>query len=542
MAEAAQTFDFVVVGGGPGGCAVASRLADARPDWRIALVEAGPAKSGTVSDVPLGIALTVSRASSRNYAYETVPQKELNGRRGFQPRGRGLGGSSLINAMIYIRGQREDYDGWEQAAGCDGWGWSDVLRCFRRAENNERGEDDFHATGGPLNVADLRSPNSAAAAFIEAGGQAGFPVNDDFNGATQEGVGWYQVSQKTGSRYSAARAYLARERHNLTVLCDAQAQRILFDGKRATGVEIQRGGQREVVKARAEVIVSGGAFGSPQLLMVSGIGPAAHLREYGIEIVQDSPEVGGNLQDHVDYVVNRRCDDPALFGTDVRMLPALVRGWREYRGDGRGLFTSNVAESGAFLRTDPSHARPDVQLHFVIGLVDDHGRKMHFFRGFSVHTCVLRPYSRGTVRLGSAEMRTPPVIDPRFLSDARDLETLVRGVSLALKILRQPAMQRFNPRAMGDGNGWEEGEALVPLIRAHADTIYHPVGTCRMGADQRAVLDPQLRVRGAEGLRVVDASIMPSLISGNTQAPSGMIGERAAEFILASNVAAARAA
>jgi choline dehydrogenase-like flavoprotein len=537
----AEVFDYVVVGGGPAGCAVATRLAEARPDWSVALIEAGPAKSGIVSDIPLGIAISTPSKSARNYAYETVPQTELNNRRGFQPRGRGLGGSSLINAMIYIRGQRADYESWEQENGCDGWGWDDVLRCFRRAENNERGPDDFHGTGGPLNIADLRSPNSVAAAFIEAAGQAGFPLNDDFNGPDQEGVGWYQVSQKNGSRFNAARAYLQNARPNLTILAEAQAQRIVFDGRRAVGVDILGGVQRETITARAEIIISSGTFGSPHLLMCSGIGPAAHLREHGINVLHDSPAVGANLQDHIDYTLNRKCADRALFGSDPRILPDLFRGWRDYKREGRGLFTSNVAESGGFLKTSAALNRPDVQLHFVGAIVDDHGRARHMFRGYSIHTCVLRPKSRGTVRLAGPDMTTAPLIDPRFLTEPEDMNTLVRGVSLALRILRAPAMKTYDGPAI-HGNGNEEGEALIPLIRAHADTIYHPVGTCRMGGDSAAVLDPQLRVRGVDGLRVVDASIMPTLISGNTQAPSSMIGERAAELIRASNQVGAMAA
>jgi choline dehydrogenase-like flavoprotein len=531
-----ETFDYVVIGAGPGGCAVAARLAEARPDWTVAVIESGPAKSGAVSDVPLGIALSTARKSERNYAYETVPQTELNNRRGFQPRGRGVGGSSLINAMIYIRGQREDYDGWARNEGCHGWAYDDVLPCFKRAENNERGADDFHGAGGPLNVADLRTPNPVAGAFIDAAVQSGFPRNDDFNGATQEGVGWYQVTQKRGSRFSAARAYLAAPRPNLTVMAECQAQRILFEGRRATGVAILRGGQPVTIHARAEIILSGGAFGSPQLLQASGIGPAAHLQTLGIPVVHDSPDVGANLQDHIDYTINRKFYHPALFGTDLRMLPAAWKGWRDYTTDGTGIFTTNVAESGGFLKTRPDLDRPDVQLHFVTAIVDDHGRNRHFARGYSIHTCVLRPKSRGTVRLASPDMRDPPLIDPRFLTEPEDLDTLSAGVSLALRILRAPAMADYDGPAF-NGTGKEEGEALIPLIRAHADTIYHPVGTCRMGADDRAVLDPQLRVRGVEGLRVVDASVMPTLISGNTQAPSAMIGERAADFIRASNSA-----
>jgi choline dehydrogenase-like flavoprotein len=537
-----DTYDYVVVGGGPGGCAVAARLAEARPDWSIAILEAGPAKSGGVSDMPMGIALSIGRKNPRNYAYETVPQAALNGRRGFQPRGRGMGGSTLINGMIYIRGQREDYESWERDYGCYGWGWEDALRCFRRGENNERGADDFHGAGGPLNVADLRSPNPVAHAFIEAAAQAGFTRNDDFNGASQEGIGWYQVTQKGGRRFNAARGYVTAAAHaNLHVIPDCQALRVLFESGRAIGVAVARGNVRTTIRARAEVIVACGAFGSPQLLMASGIGPAGHLRDVGVTVVHDSPEMGGNLQDHIDYVINKRVFHPSLFGSDWRMIPQAWRAWQEYKQHGTGLFTTNAAEAGGFLRTQPGLDRPDVQLHFVTALVDDHGRSRHFARGFSVHTCVLRPKSRGTVRLATADTRDAPLIDPRFLSDPRDMATLVDGIGLAQRILNAPAMAGFDGPAFY-GTGHETGDDVIPLIRAHADTIYHPVGTCRMGGDAASVLDPQLRVRGVEGLRVVDASIMPALISGNTQAPTAMIGERAAELIRASNTVARVAA
>lgn len=521
-----RTFDFVVVGAGPAGCALAARLADIRSDWTVALVEAGPAAESWFVNAPLGIGVLVPMRSARNYGYETVPQAALNGRKGYQPRGRGVGGSSLINAMIYMCGQREDYDGWAKA-GCNGWSWRDVEKYFRRAENNERGAGEFHATGGPLNVADLREPNPVARTFIAAAVEAGYPLNGDFNGATQEGVGFYQVFQKGGERWNVARAYLGKPRPNLEVIADAPVSRVNFRDKRATGIELQRG---ERVSARREIILSAGAFGSPQLLMCSGIGPAAHLREHGIEVVADAQGVGENLQDHLDFTLNQRVDHPDL-PTPLRPL-RLWSAFREYQKNRRGLFSSNLAEAGGFLKSAHGLDRPDLQLHFCIGIVDQHGRNRHFRSGICLHVCQLRPESRGTVRLASPDARDAPLIDPKFLSAPTDLETLKRGVRLGRKILAAPSFARLDGTYVY-GTGKEEGAELDALIRAHADTIYHPVGTCRMGGDARSVVDSKLRVRGIEGLRVADASIMPSLISGNTQAPSAMIGEYASDMIAA---------
>jgi choline dehydrogenase-like flavoprotein len=533
--EKSPAVDFIVVGAGPAGCAVAARLAESSSATSVALVEAGPARASLLSDVPLGIAALVPRRSRRNYAYETAPQPGLGGRRGYQPRGRGLGGSSLINAMIYTRGQPQDYDAWA-ALGCKGWSWSDVLPYFKRAEDNSRGADAWHGVGGPFCVSDLSYSNPAVEAFVKAAFQAGYKRNTDFNGEAQEGVGPYQVFQRNGRRYNAARAYLQScPAADLQVLANCQARRILFEGRRAVGIAYGASGAERRLYARREVIVSGGAFGSPQLLMVSGLGPAERLKSFGVDLVHDAPEVGLNLQDHCDYVANLRARGPGLFGIATPMLTQGVGALADYIRHGRGLLTSNAAEAGGFIKSKPDVDRPDLQLHFCIGIVDDHNRKIHFTTGMSLHVCVLRPKSRGEVRLAGADVALAPIIDPKFLSDPEDLETLVRGAEIVQTILAQSALAPYGGQHIY-GTGHDDRTRLSQLIRERADTIYHPVGTCRMGADERSVVDRQLRVRGVEGLRVADASIMPLLVSGNTQAPSAMIGEKAADLILGRRV------
>ncbi|MGN2245108.1 GMC family oxidoreductase [Frateuria sp. GZRR35] len=523
--------DFVVIGAGPAGCAVAARLADAPGRPTVCLVETGPATPSWLSRVPMGIAALVPFRSRHNYAYQTVPQTQLGGRRGYVPRGRGVGGSSLINAMICTRGQPQDYDGWA-ALGCTGWSWRDVLPVFRGIEDNQRGADDWHGIGGPLPVSDLRSPSPMSRAFVEAAVQCGYPRNDDFNGPRQEGVGLYQVYQRDGRRVDAGRAYLGdgKSRPNLRVLAGRPVQRILFDGHRASGLLV--GDQQ--LRARREVVVCAGAIGSPQLLMLSGIGPGAHLRELGIEVLRDAADVGEHLQDHIDYTANLRVRADGLFGMNPATLARVAASAGAYRRRGEGMLTSNAAEAGGFLRSRPDVDRPDLQLHFCIGMVDDHNRRMHLSTGMALHVCVLRPASRGRVRLARADVATAPLIDPNFLSAPEDMELLVEGARIVRRILAAPALAAHGARPLY-GTGIEDDEGLRALIRAHADTIYHPVGTCRMGADEDAVVDPQLRVRGVQGLRVADASVMPTLISGNTEAPSAVIGEMAAKFMLADN-------
>jgi choline dehydrogenase-like flavoprotein len=518
-------FDYVVVGGGSAGCAVAARLAQ-DATTRVCLVEAGGDGRSFLIDTPALLAVTVPRRL-HNWAFETEPQPGLAGRRGYQPRGKALGGSSAINAMIYMRGHPRDYDDWS-AAGNPGWAWHDVLPVFRRAEHNERGADDYHGTGGPLNVADVRSPNAVSLAFVDAGVEAGHPRNPDFNGATQWGVGLYQVTQKHGRRWSAARAYLdaAVARGNLSVRTGTHALRLLVDAKACLGVETSRG----TLLAKRETVVSCGAFGSPQLLLLSGIGPREALEPHGIALRHELPGVGRNLQDHPDYVIGYLSSAPGLLGLTPRGLANLVGGMRAFRREGRGLLASNIAEAGGFLGSAPGLERPDLQLHLCIGLVADHGRDTAPRYGFSCHVCLLRPQSRGTVTLRSADPLAPPRIDPAFLAEEDDAARLAQGVQRTLDILRQPALDRFRGANVFGEEGLGDG-ALGDLVRRRADTVYHPAGTCRMGSGEDAVVDARLRVRGIERLRVADASVMPTLIGGNTNAPAIMIGERCAEFL-----------
>ena len=520
-------FDYVVVGGGSAGCAAAARLSE-DPSLSVCLIEAGGSGDSPLINVPVLLALTVPRAI-HNWAFETVPQPGLGGRRGYQPRGKALGGSSAINAMVYMRGHPADYDDWA-AAGNPGWGWADVLPLFKRGEHNERGADEWHGAGGPLNVAEVRSPHPVSRAFVEAGIQAGHPHNLDFNGERQLGVGMYQVTQKNGRRWSAARAYLdpAAGRANLTILTGAHARRLVLEGKTCVGVETASG----PVRARRETIVACGAFGSPQLLLLSGIGPASEIAGHGVAVAHELPGVGLNLQDHPDYVIGYLSSAPGLLGLTPRGLLNLAAGILPFRRNGSGILSSNIAEAGGFLATRPELARPDLQLHFTIGLVADHGRDRTPRYGFSCHVCVLRPRSRGSVRLGSADPLAAPLIDPAFLANEDDARDLLRGVKMTLDILRRPALDLYRGASVFGEEAMSD-DALLKLVRRRADTVYHPVGTCRMGADELAVVDAHLRVRGIERLRVADASVMPTLIGGNTNAASMMIGERAADFVRA---------
>lgn len=525
-----RMLDFVVVGGGSAGCVLANRLSE-DPGTRVALLEAGPPDRHPLIHIPMGAVAFLPRPNRHNWAFHTVPQPGLGGRRGYQPRGRTLGGSSAINAMCYIRGHRTDYDSWA-AQGATGWSYDEVLPYFRKSEHQERGADAYHGVGGPLNVADLRSPNPFVERFINAAGEAGYRANPDFNGAEQEGIGPYQVTQKGGERCSTARAYLApiRDRANLQVLTDAYVTRIVFEGARAVGVEMRREGKLEVIRAAREVIIAAGALQSPQILMLSGIGPAAHLRQHGIDVRHDAIGVGANLHDHIDYTTGYRSPSSDLLGLSLRGGARLLQGWRRYRAEKRGMLTSNFAEAGGFVKSDPREALPDLQLFFVVAIVDDHARKLHLGHGFSCHVCLLRPKSRGTLRLASSDPYAAPLIDPNFLSESHDLDVMVRGFKIVRSILRAPALTSYRGRELYTENV-ESDVDIATAIRSRADTVYHPVGTCRMGTDTGAVVDPHLRVRGVSALRVVDCSVMPSIIGGNTNAPAVMIAERAADLI-----------
>ncbi|WP_025587302.1 GMC family oxidoreductase [Sphingomonas sp. UNC305MFCol5.2] len=518
--------DIVVIGCGSGGSAVAGRLSESGK-YTVAVLEAGGRNTSLKTIMPGMMPFQTDRT---NWRFETVPQPGLNGRRGYQPRGKGLGGSSAINAMLYIRGHSQDYDEWRDL-GCPGWGWDEVLPWFRTSEHNVRGADAFHGENGPLWVSDQEHAHPGSRAFVEAASRLQIPVNPDFNGVQQEGVGLYQVTQKGGERWTAARAYLPPgQRDNLEIICDALVDRILFTDGRASGVAYRLAGEAREIRARRAVVLAAGAFQTPQLLMLSGIGPGAHLAEMGIEVRLDRPAVGSDLQDHIDYVAAFETEGSFFLGRSpigtLKSLGAMAQ-WLLTR---RGGMTSPFAEAGGFLRTELAGARPDVQLHFLIAIVEDHGRTKVKGHGYSCHACVLRPESRGTVRLQSPDAASAPLIDPAFLSDPRDMEVLKAGVRAMYRILDTPPLADYKGRDRYPIDLADDA-ALESLIRARADTVYHPVGTARMGSDEAAVVDPRLKVRGVDGLYIADASVMPRLIGGNTNAPSIMIGERAAAFL-----------
>ncbi len=524
-------FDYVIVGAGSAGCVLANRLsADGKNS--VLLLEAGLRDTNLWIHVPLGYG-RLFKEKSVNWMYQTEPEPGLEGRSVFQPRGKVLGGSSSINGLLYVRGQHEDYDRWRQH-GNQGWGFDDVLPYFKKAEDQQRGADDFHGAGGPLPVSDLGHPDRVSAAFITAAAEVGLPVNRDFNGASQEGAGFFQTTTRHGRRASAAVAYLrsAKGRGNLHVETSALAQRIMFAGRRADAVEYRQAGVVKTARARKEILVAGGAFNSPQLLQLSGVGPAELLRRHGIEVVLDAPGVGHNLQDHMQVRVVMRCAQPITLNDIVNNPVRKALAGLQYAAFRTGPLTIAAGTSGAFVKTNPRLATPDVQIHFLPFSTDKMGEKLHSFSGFTASVCQLRPESRGSLRIRSADPAAPPEIRINYLSTEVDRSTNVEGLKLLRKILNAPALQPYVVEEVDPGAKVASDEALLGYCRARGSTIYHPTSTCRMGNDPLAVVDQRLRLRGVEGLRVVDASVMPDLVSGNTNAVVIMIAEKASDMIL----------
>jgi choline dehydrogenase len=517
-------YDYVIVGAGTAGCVLASRLSEDSA-VRVLLLEAGPADRKAHIHVPAAFSKLFKTAV--DWQYHTEEQVHLNNRRLYWPRGRVLGGSSSINAMIYIRGHPSDYDGWK-ALGNAGWGYADVLPYFKKAEDQERLHTEYHGRGGPLHVADLRCVNPLTRVFLSACGDRGITSNDDFNGACQQGAGLYQVTQRGGQRHSTAAAYLrpARRRRNLTIRTQALATRILLEGRRAIGVEYLLGGKTEQARAEVEVILSGGSINSPHLLLLSGIGPADHLRSLGIAVSVNLPGVGQNLQDHLLTGVSYACTQPISLDRAENLANIL-----RYLFLRRGPLTSNIGEAGAFVESTTQTGVPGLQLYFAPAYFIQHGFLRPPGYGFSIGACPLRPFSRGEIRLRSTDPREPPAIQPRYLEDPRDLDLLVEGLQLARWIAASAAFDPHRGPEYLPGEKVQTDGELREHIRRWAETLYHPVGTCKMGADPLAVVNDRLQVHQLQALRVVDASVMPTLPGGNTNAPTIMIAEKAADLI-----------
>jgi choline dehydrogenase len=538
-----NNFDFIIIGAGSAGCVLADKLS-ACGKYQVCLLEAGPKDKHWSIHMPIGV-IELMKNKVLNWQFNSAPEPTQNNRKIFNPRGRVLGGSSSINAMLYIRGQKEDYDHWA-ALGNNGWSFNDVLPYFKSTQHQERGADDFHGVDGQLNVADSVSKPAIHDSFISSAQQAGFPLNNDFNGENQEGVGYYQVTQKNGQRCSAAKAFLTPNvnRSNLTIITNAHVQNIIFDrqssAKIATGVSYKVNGHRHNIFAKKEVLLSAGAFNSPQLLMLSGIGPKDELTKHNIPLVHELAGVGQNLQDHPDTVVVTHHKNTHLLAIRPKAIWWLFKQALKYVPLGinkkrNGILTSVVAESGGFIKSNPRLSRPDLQLHFIPTAFDDHGRglKILFNYGIAIHTCLLRPKSRGSVTLYGNKSSLHPKITLNMLAHEDDKKDMIQAVKIARSILSQQPLSANNGNEIFPGNGTQSDDEIFEFLKNKANTIYHPVGTCKMGNDDLAVVDNELKVHGIKSLRVIDASIMPTLISGNTNAPTIMIAAKIADVILA---------
>jgi len=526
------TYDFIVVGAGSAGCVLANRLT-ASGRHSVLLLEAGPRDRNFWIHIPLGYGKLFTDPRN-NWCYATEPQPGCAGRAVIAPRGKVLGGSSSINGMIYIRGQADDFNQWRQL-GNPGWGFDDVLPYFRKAEANERGADEMHGGDGPLSVSNQRDQHPLALAFVEAAVQAGYPRNNDFNGASQEGAGLYQTTTRNGMRCSTAKAYLkpAAHRGNLRVVTGALTTRVLFEGRRATGIEYSVAGEVHTARAAREIVLSSGAYNSPQLLQLSGVGPAPLLQSFGIPVVADMPGIGEGLHEHYSGRIALRCREPITVNDAVNGWAGSIKAALRYALSRHGDLAVSAISAGCFVRAHPLSETPDAQCSIALYSADSIGGNLHPFPGVTGVCSLLRPESRGYVRIKSADPRQAPAIHPNYLGTERDRETAVAGVKAMRRIFRAPAMAHYIAEEIEPGDTCEDDDELLDFIRRRGSTTYHPVSTCRMGQDPLAVTDERLRVRGFAGLRIVDASIMPAVVSGNTNAATIMIGEKGADMILA---------